>query len=100
MSAPPTSLDMAYALLQEGRSVDAEQLMVNELQAVERRHGRHSPEWASAQCDLGNLLFSCDQPDRAIECFRNACTGPVPDDPAAYKDHLTYRLNLGSALMM
>ncbi|MEV5750251.1 tetratricopeptide repeat protein [Actinoallomurus sp. NPDC052308] len=100
MSAPPTSLDMAYALLQEGRPVDAEQVMVRELQAVERRHGRGSPEWASAQCDLGNLLFGCGLPDRAIECFRSACAGPIPEDPEAHKEHLTYRLNLGAALMM
>ncbi|MCO5994264.1 tetratricopeptide repeat protein [Actinoallomurus rhizosphaericola] len=100
MSAPPTPLDLAYALLREGRPADAEQLMVRELQAVERRHGRGSPEWASAQCDLGNLLFGCDRPDRAIECFRSACEGPAPDDPEAYKERLTYRLNLGTALLM
>lgn len=91
---------MAYALLQEGRPADAEQVMVKELRAVERRYGRRSAEWASAQCDLGNVLLRSHQADRAVECFRNACSVPVPDDPEAYKDHLTYRLNLGTALMM
>lgn len=91
---------MAYALLQEGRLVDAEQLMVKELRAAEQRYGRGSLEWASAQCDLGNVLLSSDQADRAVECFRSACSGPVPDSPEAYKDRLTYRLNLGTVLRM
>ncbi|MGH3390141.1 MAG: tetratricopeptide repeat protein [Actinomadura sp.] len=91
---------MAYALLQEGRLVDAEQLMVRELQTTEQRYGRGSPEWASAQCDLGNLLLSSDQADRAVDCFRSACSGPVPGSPEARKDTLTYRLNLGAVLTM
>lgn len=91
---------MAHALLREGRSADAERLMVHEVQAAEQRHGRGSPEWASAQCDLGNLLFGSGQADRAVECFRSACSGPAPASPEAHKDLLTYRLNLGTALMM
>jgi len=100
MPKSPSPLDIAHGLLGEGRLVDAEQLLVKELQEAERRHGRGSPQWASAQCDLGNLLFSSGQPDRAVECFRNACSGPPPGDPEAYKDHLTYRLNLGMVLML
>ena len=89
---------MACALLREGRLADAEQLMVKELQAAERRYGRGSPEWASAQCDLGNILLGGDQPKRAVECFRSACSGPVPEEPGARKDYLTYQLNLGLVL--
>jgi tetratricopeptide (TPR) repeat protein len=91
---------MAYALLQEGRLADAEQLMVKELQAAEQRYGHGSPEWASAQCDLGNILLGGDQPKRAVECFRSACSGPVPKEPGARKDYLTYQLNLGLVLAM
>jgi tetratricopeptide (TPR) repeat protein len=91
---------MAYALLREGRLADAERVMVKELQAAEQRHGRGSPEWASAQCDLGNILLGGDQASRAVECFRSACSGPVPEGREARKDYLTYRLNLGTVLMM
>ena len=46
--------------------------MARELQAVTAKHGRGSVAWASAQCDLGNVLLNADQLDRAIECYRNA----------------------------
>ena len=91
---------MACALLREGRLADAEQLMVKELQVAEQRYGRGSPEWASAQCDLGNILLGGGQANRAVECFRSACSGPVPDGPEVRKDFLTYQLNLGVALAM
>jgi tetratricopeptide (TPR) repeat protein len=100
MPASPAPFDIACALLREGRLADAEQLMVKELRAAERRHGRGSPEWASAQCDLGNILLGGDQPKRAVECFRSACSGPVPKEPGARKDHLTYQLNLALVLAM
>ncbi|HEX4816797.1 MAG TPA: tetratricopeptide repeat protein [Nonomuraea sp.] len=100
MPTSPTSLDLAYALLREGRLVDAEHVMVRELDAAERAHGRGSPQWASAQCDLGNVLLNADQVDRAVDCYRAACAGPAPADPDALKDHLTYRLNLGTVLAM
>ncbi|WP_188197048.1 tetratricopeptide repeat protein [Nonomuraea sp. SYSU D8015] len=100
MSGSPTSLDIAYSLLEEGRLIDAEQLMLRELQAAEQKYGHGSPEWASAQCDLGNVLFSSRQFDRAVECYRSACSRPPVGDREAYKDHLTYRLNLGTVLTM
>jgi tetratricopeptide (TPR) repeat protein len=100
MNSPPSSLDMAFALLREGRAVDAQELMVREAKAVEARHGRGSPEWASAQCDLGHILLNCDQMDQAAQCYRDACSGPPPSDPEAYKDRLTYRLNIGMALRL
>lgn len=100
VTSPPTPIDMADALMREGRPADAEELMVRELRAVTAKNGRGSPAWASAQCDLGNVLLNSDQLDRAIECFRNAASVPPREDPATRKDHLTYRLNLGVALGM
>ncbi|GAA2586885.1 tetratricopeptide repeat protein [Actinomadura fulvescens] len=90
--------DMAFALLREGRAVEAQELIVRELQAVEARQGRGGAAWTSLQCDLGNVLINSGQPGRAVECFRAACAGPPPADPAEHKDYLTYRLNLGLAL--
>lgn len=61
------------------------------------RFGVGSPEWAGAQCDLGNLMFQARQTDRALECFR-AAASMTPRDDAGRKDRITYRLNVGSAL--
>jgi tetratricopeptide (TPR) repeat protein len=100
MKSPSNAVDMAFALLREGRAVDAHELMVREVRTVEERHGRGSVEWASARCDLGNILLNSDLLDQAVECYRDACSGPVPAAPDAHKDHLTYRLNLGTALQL
>ncbi|BCJ47165.1 hypothetical protein GCM10010168_72460 [Actinoplanes ianthinogenes] len=97
MTAAPTPVDVAFALLREGRLVDAENVMTREVQAATVRHGAGSPAWASAQCDLGNVLLNADQLDRAVECFRQAASAP-PRDHESHKDQLTYRLNLGMAL--
>ncbi|GAA2382251.1 hypothetical protein Cme02nite_53380 [Catellatospora methionotrophica] len=99
MTSSPTPIEAAFALLQQGRLVEAEELMARELQAVTAEHGHGSPAWASAQCDLGNVLLNADQLNRAIECYRNATTASSAD-PQFRRDHLTYRLNLGLALRM
>ncbi|MFG3303470.1 tetratricopeptide repeat protein [Micromonospora chersina] len=99
MTTSPTPVEVAFALLREGRIGDAENLMTRELQAAADRHGHGSPQWASAQCDLGNVLLNADQLDRAVECYRRAVSA-TPRDPESRKDQLTYRLNLGLALRM
>ncbi|WP_144126117.1 tetratricopeptide repeat protein [Catellatospora sichuanensis] len=99
MTSPPTPIEAAFSLLQQGRLGEAEELMARELQAVTAKHGHGSPAWASTQCDLGNVLLNADQINRAIECYRNA-TAASTDDPQFRKEHLTYRLNLGLALRM
>ncbi|WP_203752411.1 tetratricopeptide repeat protein [Actinoplanes cyaneus] len=99
MTTTPMPVDVAFALLREGRLVDAENVVVRELRAVTDKHGAGSPEWASAQCDLGNVLLNADQLDRAIECFRQAAGAPTRDYETQ-KDQLTYRMNLGMALRM
>jgi tetratricopeptide (TPR) repeat protein len=71
--------------------------MTRELEAVTVKHGRGSPAWASAQCDLGNVLLKADQLDRAIECYRHAASA-LASDYESRKDQLTYRLNLGLSL--
>ncbi|GAA3389213.1 tetratricopeptide repeat protein [Cryptosporangium minutisporangium] len=99
MTTSPTPVELAFALMREGRIGDAENLMTRELQAATDRSGPGSPEWASAQCDLGTVLLNADQLPRAIECYRYAVSAP-PRDTESRKDQLTYRLNLGSALRL
>jgi tetratricopeptide (TPR) repeat protein len=99
VTTPLTPVELAFALLREGRMGDAENLMTRELQAATDKHGHGSPEWASAQCDLGNVLLNADQRDRAIECYRRAVSA-TPRDHESRKDQLTYRLNLGLTLRM
>ncbi|GIE31195.1 hypothetical protein Ait01nite_042400 [Actinoplanes italicus] len=99
MTTTPPAADLAFSLLREGRFGDAENLMAREVRAVAERHGPGSPEWASAQCDLGNVLLNADQLDRAIECFRQAAA-VAPRDHESHKDQLTYRLNVGMAMRM
>ncbi|WP_433089464.1 tetratricopeptide repeat protein [Dactylosporangium sp. CA-052675] len=100
MTITPTPFDAAVALLQDGRLVEAEAIMVREANAVAARHGAGSPQWASAQCDLGNVLLNADQLGRAVECFRAAVSVSPRDFPGLHKDHLTYRSNLGLALRL
>jgi tetratricopeptide (TPR) repeat protein len=99
VTTPLTPVEVAFALLREGRLGDAENLITRALQAATDQHGHGSPEWASAQCDLGNVLLNADQHDRAIECYRRAVAA-TPRDRESRKDQLTYRLNLGLALRM
>jgi tetratricopeptide (TPR) repeat protein len=99
VTTPPTAIDVAFALLREGRMGDAENLVTRELSAVADKHGEGSAPWASAQSDLGTVLLKTGQHDRAIECYRRAVSA-APRDHESHKDQLTYRLNLGLALRM
>ncbi|GIF48273.1 tetratricopeptide repeat protein [Asanoa ferruginea] len=93
-------IEVAFALLREGRVVEAEELMAREVKAVTKKHGRGSTAWAAAQCDLGSLLLNCDRMGRAIECFRDAASVAPGQDYEAARDQLSYRMNLGMVLRM
>lgn len=99
MTTSAAPVEIAFSLLREGRLADAENLMARELADVTARHGQGSIPWASAQCDLGNVLLNADQVGRAVECFRAAASVPGTDHESR-KDQLTYRLNLGLALQL
>jgi hypothetical protein len=75
-ASPP--VELAFALLREGRLADAENVMARELQDITAKHDRGSREWASAQCDLGNVLLNADQVNRAIDYFRRPLRYQAP----------------------
>jgi hypothetical protein len=60
----PTPFDAARSLIMQGRIVEAEALVVRKLDAVTAQHGAGTPHWASAQCDLGNVLINAARPAR------------------------------------
>jgi tetratricopeptide (TPR) repeat protein len=99
MTTAATPVEIAFGLLREGRLADAEELMARELRDVTARDGQGSSQWASAQCDLGNVLLNADQVGRAVECYRSAASVHGTDHETR-KDQLTYRLNLGLALQL
>ncbi|WP_430786302.1 tetratricopeptide repeat protein [Actinoplanes sp. G11-F43] len=99
MTSIPTPTEIAFSLLREGRLADAENVIRREVRAAADKYGTDSHQWASAQCDLGNILLSGDQISRAVDCFRAAADVPARDHESG-KDRLTYRLNVGLALRM
>lgn len=94
----PSIMDRAIALIQNGQTVEAEELVQNAVRAAEREHGADSAAYASALNDLATVLLYLREPDRAVAALRAACAVYVPDDPEAVKDRLTYLMNLGYAL--
>jgi hypothetical protein len=80
-----------------GRMAEAEAMMTAAVEAVAAEYGQGSPEWASAQSDFGELLFTAGAAERAIDYFRRAAEVPGRDDETR-RDQLTYRTNVSLAL--
>lgn len=94
----PTVMDRALQLIQDGATVQAEELVRDAVRAAEREFGPHSPQHASALNDLATALLYLREPRRAVEALHRACAVYAPDDHQACKDRLTYLMNLGYAL--
>jgi tetratricopeptide (TPR) repeat protein len=88
---------MACLVASQGRMAEAEEMMTQEVQDVAAEYGEDSPEWASAQSDFGDLLYTAGHAERSIDYFRRAASVPGRDDEAR-RDQLTYRMNVGVAL--
>src|SRR5258705_13086646 len=65
VATPLTPVEVASALLREGRTGDAENPMTRELPAVTGTHGHGSPGRAAAPGGPGNVLVGADQRERA-----------------------------------
>src|SRR5687768_7695044 len=93
-----TSLGRALELIREGKTVEAEELMVDAVLEAERRHGAESPQAAEAHNELGTVLLNVQDFQGAVQAYRHACTGPMPAGGQPLKDRLTFLMNLGMAL--
>jgi tetratricopeptide (TPR) repeat protein len=88
----------AVAQLRRGNTVQAEKLVADAAHAARERFGSKSPEYASAECDLSNILLNVGAVDRAIASIRRAAAIENPDNRRASRDRLTYLMNLGMLL--
>jgi tetratricopeptide (TPR) repeat protein len=96
----PQSAAMAQAIqfLQQANTVEAEEIMAQHVRCARERHGDSSPQYQLAMNELGIVLLNTGQAGRAIEAFRAACAGPLPDESQPLRDRLTHLMNLGKAL--
>ena len=92
------AMRQAIALMQKGRTVEAEETLLRATQEAVRRQGAGSVVAANAYNELGSLLVHLGQAARAVEAFRQATMGPLPRDKSAQRDRLTFLTNLGQAL--
>jgi tetratricopeptide (TPR) repeat protein len=92
------AMQQAIQLLKAGKAADAEAVLVRAAREAEQRFGRGSHPYAVAQNDLGNLHGYFGDLKRAAAAYRLACAGPMPTEPQARRDRLTYLVNLANAL--
>jgi tetratricopeptide (TPR) repeat protein len=91
-------MQQAISLLNSGRTVEAEELVLQAATKCEAELGANDPQTAAAYCDLGNILTLVGNQHGAVDAFRRACTGPMPTETQARRDRLSYLMNLGIAL--
>src|SRR5262245_9895833 len=92
------AMQQAIELLQQGKSVEAEQVLVRACSEAEAQSGPNSHAHAIAQNDLGNLYGFFGDMRRAAVAYQRACDGPLPTETQARRDRLTYLINLAGAL--
>src|SRR5579872_6113821 len=96
--APSPAALEALERLRRGDPLGAEEAVSKFAKAVEKKHGAKSAEFASAQCDLGNVLLNVGDLDGAIKAMRRACEYDDPKDEAETRSRITYLMNLGTLL--
>lgn len=92
------ALQQAYALFQQGQSLQAEDCLRAAAQQAAAQYGGGSAEFAASQYELAALLQVMGRDDDAIETMRRACAVNIPDDTQATRDRLTYLMQLGEML--
>ncbi|MBX9692365.1 MAG: tetratricopeptide repeat protein, partial [Cyanobacteria bacterium] len=92
------AMQKAIELLKEGKTVQAEEVVLEAAKAAEQKFGPDKPETASAYNDLGTILINVGNLQGGVEAYRRACSGPMPNTEELLKDRLTFLMNLGMAL--
>jgi tetratricopeptide (TPR) repeat protein len=88
----------AVRLARAGKSVEAEQFANQAIYEAEMKFGPATPQYATAQNDLGRLLTFLGQDKTAVNAYRKASDLEFPGDRQATRDRLTYLVNLGQTL--
>jgi tetratricopeptide (TPR) repeat protein len=100
---PPNSeispaMQEALRFLQAGKTVEAEETLLRHVRDTRAQAGIGTYRDAAAHGELGSLLLTIGQLDRAIDAFGEAVAGPMPTDRLEMRDRLTFLMNLGQAL--
>src|SRR5437762_189530 len=97
-SANSAAMNQAIEHLRRGDTVQAETVRQAYVQQVQQNHGDGSPPHQLALNELGIVLMNARQLGPAVDAFRAACAGPLPENEQDLRDRLTHLMNLGQAL--
>jgi tetratricopeptide (TPR) repeat protein len=78
--------------------VEAEEVAHQAIYEAEMKVGPASPQFATAQNDLGRILTFLGRHETAVDAYRKASDLEFPGDGQATRDRLTYLMNLGQTL--
>jgi tetratricopeptide (TPR) repeat protein len=92
------ALEKSLTLVRDGDEKAAEEAVLQAVRDADAAHGKGSPELARAYNDLGSVLMQLGRHRAAVEAFKGACDGPMPNADPARTDRLTFQANLGLAL--
>ena len=92
------ALEKALTLIGSGDEKAAEETVLQAVRDADAAHGHGSPQLAQAYNDLGSVLMQLSRFGAAVEAFKGACDGPMPEADPGRADRLTYQTNLGLAL--
>lgn len=90
--------ERAEALLERGKTADAETVMAQALTEIEKQQGTQSADYFLGVEYLASCQVAGGLIERSIATLRRACLQPYPSDPAAQKIYLTLFMNLGDVL--
>jgi tetratricopeptide (TPR) repeat protein len=88
----------ALQLARSGQTVEAEEIAHQAIYEAEMKVGPASPQYATAQNDLGRILTILGLHQTAVDAYRKASDLEFPGDDQATRDRLTYLMNLGQTL--
>lgn len=86
------------ALLERGKTADAETVMTQALAEIEKKQGPQSADYFTGVEYLASCQIAGGLAERSAATLRRACSQPIPSDPAAQKTYLTLFMSLGDLL--